>query len=376
MPTALVQHLSRLEPGYRSRDASPQIAAPSITAATPRRHVATDAALHGYRAFVLAAQGSSSELTLAALAAVTASRAVGLPLLAMSFAPTDGKLVVVAALLDVGIAALAVLAWFLAKSERAALEALERAVVEGDEQPALPPLTQHVPTVVASLARAINSSRRHLDARAAEQQEFQAALAHDLRTPLTRIGLRCERISEDCLRDAVERDLAEVNALVEDCLACCRAQRGIGEPRRRVHLDSLLESLVCDYQDAGRTVALDGRVGFPVMTCAMALRRVLVNLIDNALRYGDQVRLRVRADAGQLVLAVLDSGPGIAPEELEAVFAPWYRAPGSSSARAEGSGLGLAIARRLTMSMDGNLELENRERGGLEARLTLPLLFT
>ncbi len=112
------------------------------------------------------------------------------------------------------------------------------------------------------------------------------------------------------------------------------------------------------------------------MTCAMALRRVLVNLIDNALRYGDQVRLRVRADAGQLVLAVLDSGPGIAPEELEAVFAPWYRAPGSSSARAEGSGLGLAIARRLTMSMDGNLELENRERGGLEARLTLPLLFT
>ena len=375
MPTTLVTPLQRFEQGRRSRAASLKAAAPSAAAAMPFVQVAVKTLQKGPGTLVLAFKGSSSGLTLAALAIATTTRAMVLPVLAMTFAPTEGLLVVLATVLDVVIAALAMVAWSLAKSERTALEELRTAVVERGEQHAPPSLMEDGPALVAGLAKAINTSQRVLAGRVTEQFDFQAALAHDLRTPLTRIGLRCERISEVYLRDAVERDLAEVNALVEDCLACCRSQRGVAESRRRVHLDSLLESLVCDYQDAGSTVALDGRVGRPVMTCPAALRRVLINLIDNALRYGDEVRLRVHADSDQLVLAILDSGPGIAPEELEAVFAPWYRAAGSSE-RTQGSGLGLAIARRLIQSMDGNLLLENRERGGLEARLTLPLVLT
>jgi signal transduction histidine kinase len=228
------------------------------------------------------------------------------------------------------------------------------------------------PATVARLARAINRAARQSAARQAELLHVLAAYAHDQRTPLTRMNLRCELLDDAPLREALLRDLAEMGRLVEASLSCAKLQCSAEEPASRVDADSLLGTLVDDYRDAGRTIELEGRVGCPVVTCPHALRRVLMNLIDNALRYGTDVRLCVRVEARRLVLAVVDSGPGIAHAQMEAVFAPWYRAP-ETAAQVCGSGLGLSIARRLTQAMRGELHLENRRSGGLEARLTLPL---
>ncbi|WP_322029040.1 sensor histidine kinase [Paraburkholderia sp. J76] len=247
--------------------------------------------------------------------------------------------------------------------------AVERSLGEGAQ--ALAP-EDAGPAAIARLARAFNACARHRARRQAELLHVLAAYAHDLRTPLTRMTMRAELVEEAQLRDALARDLAEMTELVEGSLSCARMQCSAQEPMRSVDADSLLGALIADYRDAGRSVELEGRVGIPVVTCPHALRRVLVNLIDNALRYGVDVRLSVRVEAQRLVLAVLDSGPGIVPARLEAVFAAWYRAP-ETAASASGSGLGLAIARRLTLAMRGELELENRRTGGLEARLTLPL---
>lgn len=200
-----------------------------------------------------------------------------------------------------------------------------------------------------------------------------AAYAHDLRTPLTRMGMRCDLLEDDALRDALRRDLAEMAELIDGSLACARLQCSAHEPTARVDADGLLGNLIVDYRDAGCAVELEGRVGRPVVMCAHALRRVLTNLIDNALRYGDDVRVCVRIDARRLIFAVVDSGPGIVPAQLDAVFTPWHPAP-ETAARASGSGLGLAIARRLTLAMRGDLQLENRRGGGLEARVCLPLV--
>ncbi|HKR43281.1 MAG TPA: ATP-binding protein [Paraburkholderia sp.] len=231
------------------------------------------------------------------------------------------------------------------------------------------------PAAAARLARAFNACARQRTRRQAELLHVLAAYAHDLRTPITRMSMRAELVEDAPVRDALARDLAEMTELVEGSLSCARMQCSAQEPMRSVDVDSLLGVLIADYRDAGRTVELEGRVGRPVVTCPHALRRVLVNLIDNALRYGVDVRLSVRVEAQRLVLAVVDSGPGIVPARLEAVFAAWYRAP-ETAASASGSGLGLAIARRLTLAMRGELELENRRTGGLEARLTLPLVAT
>jgi signal transduction histidine kinase len=235
------------------------------------------------------------------------------------------------------------------------------------------PLPEAGTPAVKRLACAINRAARQRSARQAELLHVLAAYAHDQRTPLTRMNLRCELLDDASLREALQRDLAEMGRLVEANLSCAKLQCSAEEPASRVDADSLLGVLVDDYRDAGRTIELEGRVGCPVVTCPHALRRVLMNLIDNALRYGTDVRVCVRVEARRLVLAVVDSGPGIAHAQMDAVFAPWYRAP-ETAAQTCGSGLGLAIARRLAQAMRGELHLENRRSGGLEARLTLPLV--
>ena len=144
-------------------------------------------------------------------------------------------------------------------------------------------------------------------------------------------------------------------------------------PPQRVDADRLLDNLVRGYRDAGRAIALEGRIGQPVVACPPALRRVLANLIDNPFRYDSEMRVCAHVDAQRLVMAVVDSGPGIKPAQLDAVFAPWVRGRQGQEDK-PGSGLGLAIARRLARSMQGELQLQNRSSGGMEARLTLPLV--
>jgi signal transduction histidine kinase len=129
--------------------------------------------------------------------------------------------------------------------------------------------------------------------------------------------------------------------------------------------------MVADYEDAGQAVRLEGRTGEPIVTRPNALRRILANLIDNALSFGSDVRLQVHARADQLVLAVVDNGPGIPPDQLENVLKPFYRVEGSRNRSTGGTGLGLAIAHQLAMAMGAELSLRNRSEGGLEARLTL-----
>ncbi|PWK31632.1 sensor histidine kinase [Cupriavidus plantarum] len=270
------------------------------------------------------------------------------------------------------LAALGLLAAMHAFVQHLAIVRLAKAIERHGGEGSPPVLPDAGVGGVARLARAINGCRARNAQREAELLEVLAAYAHDLRTPLTRMRLRCDLLDDEDMHRAMTRDLIEMRDLVEASLACARLRRSTTEPMRRVDADGLLDRLVEDYRETGRRVELQGRVGQPVITCPHALRRVLVNLIDNALHYGSHVRLCVRINASGLEFAVQDSGPGIAPAEMEAVFAAWYRAPATAT-RAPGTGLGLAIARRLALAMRGDLHLENRHAGGLEARLTLPI---
>jgi signal transduction histidine kinase len=125
--------------------------------------------------------------------------------------------------------------------------------------------------------------------------------------------------------------------------------------------------------DAGKAVTLHGRVGSMLVTRPQALRRVLTNLTDNALKYTGAAELSVlAAPAGQVTILVQDRGPGIPDDQLEAVFQPFFRLEASRNRDSGGTGLGLAIARQLASAMNATLSLHNRAGGGLEARLVLP----
>ncbi|HEY5755794.1 MAG TPA: HAMP domain-containing sensor histidine kinase, partial [Steroidobacter sp.] len=168
-----------------------------------------------------------------------------------------------------------------------------------------------------------------------------ASISHDLQTPLTRMKLRAEAMTESVERHKLIVDLEEMQHLVHQGIAYARSRHGAVEAPRRIDLDACLESLVNDYQDMGKAVSLSGRVGLSWVTCHHALRRTLMNLIDNALKYAGAAALSVRrVRNNSIAIAVADRGPGIPPAELAAVMQPFYRAQ-ARRADVAGAGLGL-----------------------------------
>lgn len=233
-------------------------------------------------------------------------------------------------------------------------------------------LPERGPSEVLRSARAFNAMQSRIAGYVDERVRILAAISHDLQTPITRMRLRVDTMVEGEGQQRLQSDLRELEGLVRDGIGFARSLHGAGEEIRPIDLDAQLDSLVLDYRDAGRQVALEGRVGAPLATRPRALRRIVGNLVDNALKFGASAAIVVERGAGTVAIRVLDDGPGIPPDKLEAVFEPFYRLEASRNRDTGGSGLGLAIARQLAASMQGALTLHNRPEGGLEARLVLP----
>jgi signal transduction histidine kinase len=125
-------------------------------------------------------------------------------------------------------------------------------------------------------------------------------------------------------------------------------------------------------QETGNDVALEGAALAPYVGRALALKRCITNLVDNAVRYGGSARIAVEDDQGTLRIRIADGGPGIPAADLERVFDPFVRLDRSRNRETGGTGLGLSIARSIVNAHGGTLTLANRHAGGLEATLTLP----
>ncbi|WP_460139575.1 ATP-binding protein [Pseudomonas sp. S2_E01] len=234
-------------------------------------------------------------------------------------------------------------------------------------------LDENGPTEVAHAARAFNAMQARIAAYLKERMQLLAAISHDLQTPITRMKLRAEFMDDSSEKDKLWNDLSEMEHLVREGVAYARSVHGATEETRRTNLDSFLDSLVFDYQDMNKLVQLSGKSDAVIDTRPHALRRVLVNLTDNALKFAGAAELQVQTGAdGKLSLKVLDRGPGISEEDLAHVMEPFYRVENSRNRSTGGTGLGLAIAQQLALALGGSLTLSNREGGGLCAELTLP----
>ncbi|AET93969.1 integral membrane sensor signal transduction histidine kinase (plasmid) [Burkholderia sp. YI23] len=233
-------------------------------------------------------------------------------------------------------------------------------------------LPESGPEEVARAAQAFNAMQDRVSMYMAQRMQILAAITHDLQTPITRMRLRVDTMDDETAGAKLQQDLKEMESLVKEGVTYARTLHGTNEAPRRIDADALFESMVDDYLDAGQSVTLAGNIGGALMAPPQALRRVVGNLVDNAIKYSGAAEIEVasRAD-GRAVIAVLDRGPGIPAESLEAVFEPFVRLEGSRNRQTGGTGLGLAIARQLTLAMDASLTLHQREGGGLEARLVL-----
>ena len=235
-----------------------------------------------------------------------------------------------------------------------------------------PRLPAEGPVEVAKAMAAFNEMQDRIAHHLQERLQILAAISHDLQTPITRMKLRTEAMEDSPEREKQIDDLAEMEHLVRDGITYARSVHGATESPQRVDLNAFLDSLVCDYQDIGKAVTLSGSVEQPMTTRPQALRRVLGNLIDNAIKYagGAEVNAEV-SDVGLVSIGILDRGPGIPDDQLESVMQPFYRLEASRNRDTGGTGLGLAIAQQLITSIGGSLALRNREGGGLAATVTI-----
>ncbi|MDZ7752913.1 MAG: ATP-binding protein [Gammaproteobacteria bacterium] len=234
-----------------------------------------------------------------------------------------------------------------------------------------PPLAEAGPLEVAETARAFNTMQRRIRSFVEDRARILAAVSHDLKTPLTRLRLRAELLDDEALRDKVLADLNDMETMVAATLDFMRGAEA-REDSRRVDLMALLETVAEDAREAGGRVSLGGTVNAPVAARPMALKRCLVNLVDNAVRYGGGAEITAGETPGAVRVVVADGGPGIPEALLEQAFEPFYRIDGSRARHTGGTGLGLGISRNIARAHGGDLILRNRQGGGLEAELTLP----
>ncbi len=228
------------------------------------------------------------------------------------------------------------------------------------------------PKEVAYAATAFNAMRDRIAQYLEERVQILAAISHDLQTPITRMRLRAEMAEDRPEKAKLISDLSEIERLVREGVTYARTANSTVEKPARIDVGSFVESIVFDYQDTGKTVTAQEKIDAVVVTRPHALRRIVTNLIDNALKFAGEAEVKVgKAPDGRTCITVLDRGPGIPESQLEAVLQPFYRLEQSRNRNTGGTGLGLAIAHQLTLAIGGSLHLRNRSEGGLAAEITL-----
>jgi signal transduction histidine kinase len=299
----------------------------------------------------------------------------GTPLTIEIAPPSTGLSPWVASALCLQLAVLGVFTWLAVRTVTQPLEKLARAADQLGPEFDGARVPEDGPTEVAHAAAAFNAMQQRIADHLTERIQILAAVSHDLQSPITRMRLRVDTLEDDALKTKMQADLVAMQELVREGIEFVKSSSAAAESPVATDLQALLESLVYDYADAGQEILLQGRVDITFVTRPSLLRRLLINLIDNALKFGREVT--VRADIigrSRITIAVCDRGPGIPPDELQAVVRPFHRLELSRSRETGGTGLGLAIAEKLAGSLAGELKLSNRAGGGLEASVTIPCL--
>ncbi|HEX5379180.1 MAG TPA: HAMP domain-containing sensor histidine kinase [Phenylobacterium sp.] len=220
-------------------------------------------------------------------------------------------------------------------------------------------------------ARAFNDMQQRLRRYVEDRTAMVGAIAHDLRTPLTRLRFRIENAPDE-LRGKMAADIDQMEEMISAALTFVRDASRPGE-RTPLELSSLLESLCDEMAETGADTEVERADKVILEGDPLALRRLFANLLENAIKFGCRARVRVFRDAVSAVVEIDDAGPGIPENEIERVFEPFYRREPSRSRQTGGIGLGLAVVRSVARGHGGDVTLVNRAGGGLTAIVQLPL---
>lgn len=269
--------------------------------------------------------------------------------------------------LELIVLAGALLGILAARIATAPLRRMERAARTFSLVADIEPIPVSGPSEVRATLETFNIMQSRVREALRERTQILASITHDLQTPLTRLRLRLEQVEPEELRERLIDDLSATLRMVREGLDLASSSE-TREPWSVIDIDSILSSLAEDAEDMGRDVRFTHGCNAQARVKPIALSRCLGNLTDNAVKYAGSAELASFRDADELVIAVLDRGPGMTPEEIEIAFQPFSRISRSSG----GTGIGLSIARAQAETFGASVSITPREGGGLRALVRMP----
>lgn len=268
--------------------------------------------------------------------------------------------------------------WLFARHLNRPLKALQQAAIKVGKGDFSSKLDEEGSTEVIEVTRAFNQMSRGIAALENDRRLLMAGVSHDLRTPLTRIRLATEMMNDEdeYLREGIIYDIEDMNGIIDQFIEYLRHHKT--DELACEDINALVAEVVnCELQHQRVITFKENPSVGRIPLSSVAIKRVVTNMIENALRYSDgdiEVLSYFNSNKKYVVIAVNDNGPGIPESELESVFEPFKQ--GDAARGSEGSGLGLAIIKRIIDMHDGKVKLENRPEGGLSAQIYLPIKVT
>jgi signal transduction histidine kinase len=227
------------------------------------------------------------------------------------------------------------------------------------------------PREVRALAVAFNDMQRRIGRLIDDRTQALAAVSHDLKTPITRLRFRIEDVADPEARAAIAADLDDMERMLDQTLAYLRGDRA-DEEVKPIDLVAILETITGDASDRGLSVSLGGAANASVAGRRIALKRAFGNLVENAIKYGQQADVVVEDRNEGVQVTIRDRGPGIAPADIDRALLPFVRLEPSRNQETGGFGLGLTIAQAIIEGHGGNMTFENHLDGGLVVSIRLP----
>lgn len=231
--------------------------------------------------------------------------------------------------------------------------------------------TNHGPLEIRQVNQAFNHMVYTLEQTERDRQIMLAGISHDLRTPLTRIRLTAEMLPDEFFREGLIYDVDDMDAILNQFISYMRD--GSDEELTETNLNTLLQELVVQFKPLDIRFEVQE---LPIIAArSLSLKRLIANLINNAKRYGaEPIELSASHVDDHILITVADHGEGIPPDQVEELMQPFVR--GNSARTIQGSGLGLAIVKRIVDIHQGQINIRNREQGGLEVVISLPIPTT
>ncbi len=228
------------------------------------------------------------------------------------------------------------------------------------------------PSDTRRLIAAHNTMEARIAALLDEKDVMLGAIGHDLKTPLAALRVRIESVPDDTQRTKMAESIEDITATLDDILTLARVGRD-GTAKEAVDLGALALGIASEFEDMGHNVSMLDPPRMVAHIHVTWIKRALRNLVSNAVRYAGSAEISIAKNGGQVIICVKDNGPGIAPEDIATMLEPFTRGEASRNRATGGAGLGLTLARAIAEQHGGKLTLSNRDEGGLNAQLQLPL---